>query len=126
MVRVMGLGSFLLCVLGRKKKMVGAVGMWKTRSVFQGRWAAVGNRAKRPERSDGGFPPLSTARHFHSVRSAAKSGSGAELGDASQQLAPGALHVERGFGIGLMLGEAFEFGQGDTGAEQAPALRHVL
>ena len=94
--------------------MVGAVGMWETRRVFQGRWAAVGNRVQRPERERWRF---STAVHGpafprRSVRSGGRLG--AELGDASQQLALGALHVERGFGIGLMLGEAFELGQGDT------------
>jgi hypothetical protein len=60
--------------------------------------------------SDGGFPQRSTARHFHSAPCPAETASGAELGDARQQLALGALHVERGFGIGLVLGEALQFG----------------
>jgi hypothetical protein len=76
--------------------------------------------------SDGGFPQRSTARHFHSAPGSLEAASGAELGDACQQLALGALHVERGFGIGLPLGEALQFGQGDAGAEQVPAVWHLL
>src|SRR4051794_38205395 len=40
------LGPLLLVL--RKRQAVGAVGMWETRSVFQGQWAAVGNRRAAP------------------------------------------------------------------------------
>jgi hypothetical protein len=87
---------------------------------------AVGSGGKPQSVSDGDFPRLSTVRHFHSARCSRTATSGTELGDASQQLTLGALHVECGFGIGLMLGEVFELGQGDAGTEQALALRDFL
>jgi hypothetical protein len=33
------------------------------------------------------------------------------------------LHGQRGFGVGLQLGEALQFGQGDAGAQEALAAR---
>jgi hypothetical protein len=40
------LGPFLFVL--RERQAVGAVEMWETRSVFQGQWAAVGNRRAAP------------------------------------------------------------------------------
>lgn len=77
--------------------------------------------AKRPSRDAMAVfhgcprPGISTALRVRKLQ--AEGASGAELGDARQQLALGALHIERGFGIGLQLREAFQFGEGDTGTE---------
>jgi hypothetical protein len=124
-------GSFLFCIEREEKKNRRRCGNVGNAPVFS---KGVGQRwetgAKRPSRERWRF---STAVHRpafprRSVFPAlpAEASSGAELGDACQQLALGALQVERGFGIGLALGEAFEFGQSDTGAEQTLAAGHLL
>ena len=49
---------FIEVFLGEGEIVVEAVGMWESRSDFQGRWET--------EETDFGFPPFSSARHFHS------------------------------------------------------------
>ena len=110
-------------VFERKKEESSALRECGKRGAFQGRWAAAGNRAKRPELERWRF---STAVHGPAFpQCSVAAASGAELGDACQQLALGALHIERGFGIGLVLGEALQFGQSDAGSKQTPAVGHL-
>ena len=72
--------------------------MWEIAERFPRAVGTEGNRSW--------FSSLSTARHFHGAPGADCDGSGAPLGDADQELAFGALHGQRGFGVGLSLGEA--------------------
>lgn len=94
------LGSFLwvfLVVFGMNIGIaVGAVGMWKSRSDFQGRGKTKGNLVLV-------FLRFSTARHFH----------GAPrfscyfplLPEAHKQLVLGLLHLTRRRGVAVRLGE---------------------
>ena len=121
-----GLGSFLCC-FERKKEESSALWECGKRVAFsKGGGLLWETERSAQSRSDGGFPQQSPARHFHSAPFSVEAASGAELGDACQQLALGALHVERGFGIGLVPGEVLQFGHGDAGAEQVPAMGHLL
>ena len=52
--------------------------------------------------------------------------SSAEFGDAVHELVLGAMHVERGLGIGLLRCEAGEFGQRQARAQEVYAARHFL
>jgi len=91
-------------------------------NVFPGRWEPA-RRAHRA--SEGGFPRLSRARHFHGAPSWS-SEPGAEFSDTVHELTLGALHFQGGFGVGLELCELFEFGQRHARSQQALARRHFL
>ena len=52
--------------------------------------------------------------------------SSAAFGDAVHELVLGALHVERGLGIGLLRCDALEFGQRQARAQEVYAARHFL
>ena len=50
--------------------MVGAVGMWETRRFSKGGGQRWETERSAQSVSDGGFPRLSMARHFHGARCA--------------------------------------------------------
>ena len=90
---------------------------------------AVGSGGK-PARSahrgsDGGFPRLSTARHFHGAPGPS-TGLGAARTDAAHQVTLGALHCQSRFGVGLDVRELLERGQRHTGPQETLATRHFL
>ena len=112
----------------RETEAAGAVGMWETRSVFHGRWAAVGNRRAAPIALAMAVfhrcppPVISTALR---IRSGGAS-SGAALADTNHELTLGALHGQRRFGVGLRPGEARQLGEGYAGPQVTLAMRHFL
>jgi len=91
-------------------------------NVFPGRWEPA-RRAHRA--SEGGFPRLSRARHFHGAPSWS-SEPGAEFSDTVHELTLGALHFQGGFGVGLELCELFEFGQRHVSRPCAAAVGSLL
>ena len=100
--------------------------MWKTRQRFPRVVGSGGKPARSAHRgSDGGFPRLSTARHFHGA-AGSRSGLGAACADAAHQVTLGALHFQGGFGVGLELCELFERGHCHAGPQQTLAARHFL
>jgi hypothetical protein len=109
----------------REGGAVGAVEMWETRSVFQGLWAAVENRRTAPiARVMSVFhgcpqPGISTALRVQAV-------SGSAFADADQELAFGALHRKRGFGVGLQSGECAKVGEGHARPQQTLPASHFL
>src|SRR5579864_2249327 len=99
--------------------------MWETRSVFQGLWAAVGNRREAPSRKRCGFPPLSTARHFHGAPGLCAE-SGTEFADAAHELTLGAPHFQRCIGVRLKLRELLEPGERHIGPQETFATWRFL
>ena len=111
MVRVGSVwGPFCVVLRGKKEESPALWECGKRAAFSKGGGPLWETERSAQSWSDGGFPQRSTARHFHSAPCSVEAASVAELGDARQQLALGALHVERGFGIGLVLGEALQFG----------------
>src|SRR5450759_1409313 len=100
--------------------------MWKTRQRFPRAVGSGGKPARSAHRaSDGGFPRLSTTRHFHGAPDWC-AGLGAAFADAAHQVTLGALHFQGGFGVGLELRELFERGQRHAGPQETLATRHFL
>jgi len=109
-----------------KRRAAGAVGMWKTRERFPRAVGSGGKPARSAHRaSEGGFPRLSTARHFHGA-SGSRAGSGAAGADAAHQLTFGTLHFQSGFGVGLELCELLESGQRHARSQETLAAGHFL
>ena len=100
--------------------------MWKTRRRFPRAVGSGGKPARSaPRASEGGFPRLSTARHFHGAPGS-RSGLGAAFADAAHQVTLGALHFQGGFGVRLELCELLERGQRHAGPQQTLATRPFL
>ena len=94
--------------------------MDNARTFSQGgvqRWEPA-RRAHRA--SEGGFPRLSRARHFHGAPGWS-SEPGSKFSDTVHELTLGALHFQSGFGVGSELCELFEFGQRHARSQQALA-----